>query len=113
MITEVIPDEFVFYASIIKADPKGYAKLLPFKEEGDNITVKVIRYIKDKKYVSVNIAEHILGVIPESEIQTKNVELWSERFKDDWINVKVIKIDWETLEFTLSRKQVLAPGIIE
>lgn len=113
VITEVIPDEFVFYASIIKADPKGYAKLLPFKEEGDNITVKVIRYIKDKKYVSVNIAEHILGVIPESEIQTKNVELWSERFKDDWINVKVIKIDWETLEFTLSRKQVLAPGIIE
>jgi hypothetical protein len=49
-------------------------------------------------------------MVPHDEIRT-DAEAWCTKWKDDYVLVKCIGIDYETGYIYFSRKQVLAEGV--
>lgn len=103
----------MFNASVIKADPDAINNLLPFKGTGEDITVRVIRYQQEKNYVLVSVNENIYGMLPVEEVSCSDIAEWTDRFKDDYIKVRVMDYEPSSCRIILSRRQILAPGIVE
>lgn len=105
--------KYSFSASFKRANIHMIEQLLSSVKENEDIKVKVIGYKVNGHFVMVEVAQNIIGWIPEEEVPAEDAKDWSERFKDDWVKVKVLNFDRESFYILLSRKKVLYPGIVE
>jgi ribosomal protein S1 len=100
-----------FTASVVDLYPNGFRDIV--KDIAIDDQMKVLVCTNSNKGVRVKIVRKnisLYGMVPHDEIRT-DAEAWCTKWKDDYVLVKCIGIDYETGYIYFSRKQVLAEGV--
>ena len=100
-----------FRASVIALYPNGFRDLV--KGVAIDDYMKVIVCTNTKVGVRVRIPKNntiLYGLVPHEEIRM-DADAWCSKWKDDYVLVKCIGIDYESGHIYFSRKQVLAENV--
>jgi ribosomal protein S1 len=100
-----------FRASVIALYPNGFRDLV--KGVAIDDYMKVIVCTNTKVGVRVRIPKNntiLYGLVPHEEIRM-DADAWCSKWKDDYVLVKCIGINYESGHIYFSRKQVLAENV--